>query len=109
VSPRSSPVLVLPLTAYQDGTIYLFLRGEHTSLEKLIRFINPIEENIEQVREFHVDKWVLKQRKQNASKWVSRFTLGFSASVPTVTVEVENFHVIPDECKFPSSMRFYGT
>lgn len=41
-----------PLIAYQDTTIYLFLRGKHTSLEKLIRFLNPIEENAGQVRSF---------------------------------------------------------
>jgi hypothetical protein len=50
------------LIAYQDSTIYLFLRGKHTSLEKLIRFINPIEENANQVRNFHVDTRVLTRR-----------------------------------------------
>ena len=51
-----------PLVPYQDDTIYLFSRGKYTSLAKLIHFINPIEENAKkQVREFHVDKRVLKQ------------------------------------------------
>jgi hypothetical protein len=52
--------LCCPLITYQDSTIYLFSRGKHTSLEKLIRFINPIEENANQVCKFHVDRRVLK-------------------------------------------------
>jgi hypothetical protein len=44
--------LYYPLIAYQDSTIYLFLRGERTSLYELIHFINPIEENASQVRKF---------------------------------------------------------
>jgi len=50
-----------PLVTYQDDTIYLFSRGKHTSLAKLIHFINPIEENAVQVRKFHVDKRVLRR------------------------------------------------
>lgn len=56
VCPRiSTHALCGPLIAYQDNTIYLFSRGKYTSLEKLIRFINPIEENASQVRRLHVD------------------------------------------------------
>lgn len=56
VCPRiSTHALCGPLIAYQDNTIYLLSRGKYTSLEKLIRFINPIEENASQVRRLHVD------------------------------------------------------
>ena len=61
VRPISIHPLCGPLVSYQDSTIYLFSRGKYTSLAKLIRFINPIEENASQVCKFHVDKRVLKQ------------------------------------------------
>jgi hypothetical protein len=65
------------LITYQDNTIYLFSRGKYTSLEKLIRFINPIEENANQVRRFHVDKRVLKQLDRKPPNGFRDFLWGF--------------------------------
>jgi len=66
-----------PLITYQDNTIYLFSRGKYTSLERLIRFINPIEENARQVRRFHVDKRVLKQLDRKPPNGFRDFLWGF--------------------------------
>lgn len=76
-SQASMDSLRYPLIAYQDSTIYLFLRGRHTTLEKLIRFMNPIEENTNQVRKSHVDERALTRLDRMPLNGFHDFLWGF--------------------------------
>ena len=81
------------------------------SFLEFINWHNPIELNSNQVSK---TLWIsidfpLNNFEQTMAKYVSRFALGLSNSVPGIMVEPSNLHFIDDISQFPNLMNYAFT
>lgn len=71
------------------------------TLQEFVRWHNPIELNRKQVRTTTLMTCTLLRRfLQPVSKWITRFDLGLSPSIPAVEFDPRNVEFVRDTCKF---------
>ena len=78
--------------------------GDHRrlTLREFVRWHNPIELNAKQVRDVTFMTFIrLRRSLQPISKWITRFDLGLSPSIPAVEFDPRNIEFVHDTCTIP--------
>lgn len=76
------------------------------SLETLVEWYNPMGLNGKQVKTlwFRDPSLSLISGHQKISKWIARFDLGLSTSVPVLQFDAAHVFIIEDQCMYPNAL-----